>query len=359
MKEVLEKYHSEGLLYKQVHPTLPLTIWNYTPRVQYGEFKDKYKLWDDITKQTRGLVTDNEGNVVARPFKKFFNIEENQYTPTDKFDVYEKMDGSLGILFNYKGEWVMATRGSFTSEQSVKGFELLQKYDYQKLNKSYTYLFEIIYSKNRIVLDYDFEDLVLLGVINTEDGYEFDLHNNKEYNVRLSNTIKNLGFRIVQKFDGIKDYSTLKNMIPDNREGFVIRFTNGDRIKVKGEEYLRLHKIMTDLSTTKVWEVLSEGGNFNDFLNTVPDEFYERIKQYEGNLKYAFYQVSEYCGKSHDYFRYGKYNDKEVEPTKKEFAEHVMKNVHPPYRPVMFSMWDKKPYDHLIWKLLKPKFEKL
>jgi hypothetical protein len=47
------------------------------------------------------------------------------------------------------------------------------------------------------------------------------------------------------------------------------------------------------------------------------------------------------------------------EPTKKQFAEHVMKNGHPPYRSVMFAMWDRKPYDQLIWKLLKPKFMKL
>ena len=127
MNEILNKYYEEGLVYKQVHPTLPLTIWNYNEKVQY-EGK-----WDEITIQTRGLVTDNEGNVVARPFKKFFNIEENKHTPTEEFDVFEKMDGSLGILFNYNGEWVMSTRGSFTSEQSVKGFELLKKYDYQKL----------------------------------------------------------------------------------------------------------------------------------------------------------------------------------------------------------------------------------
>lgn len=358
MKETLERYYEEGLLYKQIHPTLPLTIWNYTPTVQYGQVNDRYKLWDDVTIQTRGLVTDNEGNVVARPFKKFFNVEEQRFTPTKQFDVYEKMDGSLGILFNYKGEWVMATRGSFTSEQSVKGFELLQKYEYNKLNKSYTYLFEIIYSKNRIVLNYDFEDLVLLGVINTEDGYEFDIHNNKEINVRLVNTIKNIGFRVVQKFDGINDYSTLKSMIPDNKEGFVIKFSNGDRIKVKGDEYLRLHKIMTDISTTKVWEVLSNGGNFNDFLNNVPDEFYEKIKSYEKDLRYSHFSISEYCGKLHDGFRYGKYGDKE-EPTKKEYAEFVMKNVKEGLRPVMFYMWDKKDYSSVIWKLIRPEFRKL
>ena len=49
-------------------------------------------MWDEITLQCRGLVTDNEGNVVARPFKKFFNIEEGKHTPTEEFEVFEKME---------------------------------------------------------------------------------------------------------------------------------------------------------------------------------------------------------------------------------------------------------------------------
>ena len=143
--DILNKYHEEGLLYKQVHPTLPLTIWNYSEKVQYES------LWDDVTSQCRGLVTDDKGDIVATPFKKFFNIEEGKHTPTSEFDVYSKMDGSLGILFNYDGEWVMATRGSFTSDQAIKGMEMLSKYDYSRLNKGYTYLFEIIYDDTRIV----------------------------------------------------------------------------------------------------------------------------------------------------------------------------------------------------------------
>ena len=95
--KLLHKYESEGLLFSQKHPTLPLTIWNYSDKVQYEG------LWNETLLQCRGLVTDDEGNVVARPFKKFFNLEENKHTPTSKFDVYDKMDGSLGILFNYKG----------------------------------------------------------------------------------------------------------------------------------------------------------------------------------------------------------------------------------------------------------------
>ncbi len=137
----LEKYYQNGLLHKQTHPRLDLTIWNYSPKVQYE------RLWDDITLQCRGLVTNSKGEIVARPFKKFFNYEEHKPgdLPNEDFEVYEKMDGSLGILFYYENKWIMATRGSFTSEQAIKGTEMLKKYPLDKLDINNTYLFEIIY----------------------------------------------------------------------------------------------------------------------------------------------------------------------------------------------------------------------
>jgi T4 RnlA family RNA ligase len=348
MLKVLEKYYNDGLVYKQVHPTLPLTIWNYSEKVQYES------LWDDITLQTRGLVTDDKGNVVARPFKKFFNIEEGKHTPTSEFDVYAKMDGSLGILFNYEGEWVMATRGSFTSDQAIKGMEMLSKYDYNRLNKGYTYLFEIIFANNRIVCRYSFEDVVLLGVIETSTGYEVNIYDG-ENDVRLRNLINNLGFQVVKKYDGIKDYSVLKGMIRDDEEGYVVRFSNGDRMKVKGEEYLRLHKIMTNVSTTAIWEVLSSGGNMDDLLKDVPDEFYKKIKEYVKQLRYQYWSVQEHAGKYFDNL-YESY-DREL-PEKAKYAEWVKqfdKHLHP----ILFRMYDNKDYSSYIWKLIKPDFKKL
>ena len=353
VNEILNKYHDDNLVYKQIHPTLPLTIWNYSEKVQYDN------LWDDITMQTRGLVTDDKGNVVARPFKKFFNDSEKKHTPTPDFDVYEKMDGSLGILFYYEGEWVLATRGSFTSDQAVKGFEMLQKYEYQKLHKDYTYLFEIIYKENRIVVQYPYEDLILLGMIHTKTGYEVDLYGEGS-DVRLKNMINNLGFKVVRKYDGINDYSVLKGIIKDDEEGFVVRFSNGDRMKIKGEEYLRLHKIMTNISTTAVWEMLSEGRDVLELLKDVPDEFYKKVKSYVADLNYNYYRYNEYAGKIHEYFRYGKYGDRDPEPSKKEFALHLEKSeVHPKVRAICFAMWDRKNYDKMIWNYIKPEFRKL
>ena len=341
---LLDDYTKRGLLFKQKHPTLPLSIWNYSPEVQYSQ------KWDEITLMCRGLVTDDRGNIVAKPFNKFFNIEENRHTPTEDFEVFEKMDGSLGIVFKYNGEVIYATRGSFTSDQAKWMANYGKEYNFQDiLVEGHTYLFEIIYPENRIVVNYgDQERLVLLGIINTETGEELSYDD-----------IIMVPWDIVKKYDGIRDYSELKGKIDNNAEGFVVRFSNGDRMKIKGEEYLRLHKVMTNVSTTGVWELLSNGGDINEFLKDVPDEFYKKVKEYADRLKYGYYQVSEHCGKSHNYFRYGKYGDREVEPTKKEFAQHVLKNGHPPYRAVMFAMWDGKPYDKLIWNILKPTWKKL
>lgn len=341
MLEKLNKYYEDGLLYKQVHPTLPLTIWNYSEKVQFEN------LWDEVTLMCRGLVTDNEGNMVAIPFQKFFNIEENRFTPTENFEVYEKMDGSLGIVFWYQGQWIVATRGSFTSDQAIKATEILDKYNKDIMFRHLTFCFEIIYPENRIVLDYgDDEKLVLLGTFD-KDGKEVDIDMWSQY-----------GFDVVKKYDGIKDFKELKSMIKDDQEGFVVRFTNGDRIKVKGVEYLRLHKIMTNMSTTAVWECLKNGDDIETILKDVPDEFYEKIKSYVRDLRYSFFQISERAGKLHDGFRYGKYNDKDPEPTKKEFAEFVLKQQKV-LQPVMFAMWDKKNYDEIIWRIIRPEFKKL
>lgn len=344
--EVLNKYYEDGLLQKQTHPSLPLTIWNYTPKVQYEN------LWDEITLSCRGLVTGDSGEIVARPFKKFFNIEEAKYTPTSDFEVYEKMDGSLGILFNYAGEWILATRGSFTSDQSIKGRELIEKYDYKRLDKSYTYLFEIIYPENRIVCTYDFEDLVLLGMIKTASGNEANIHPGNG-DVRIYNLLSNIGLNIVKKYDGIEDYHSLKGIISDTNEGFVIRFSNGDRIKIKGEEYLRLHKIMTNLSTTAVWETLSNSGNIEDILVDVPDEFYERIKEYSDSLKKSFSMLD------NDYkmiFKAIKNKEAEGSWNRGVFAAYATMYKHPS---ILFHMLDNRDYSHVIWKLLKPEFRKL
>ena len=341
MLEKLNKYYEDGLLYKQVHPSLPLTIWNYTEKVQYEN------LWDEVTLMCRGLVTDDNGDIVATPFQKFFNIEEGKFEPTEKFEVYEKMDGSLGIVFWYRGQWVVATRGSFTSDQANKAREILKKYNTDIMFRHLTFCFEIIYPENRIVLDYgNDEKLVLLGTFD-KNGKEYDVEMWREY-----------GFDVVKKYDGINDYKQLKEMVKNDQEGFVVKFSNGDRVKVKGVEYLRLHKIMTNVTTTGIWEYLKNGEDVMDLLKDVPDEFYKKIESYIKDLRYTYFQISEDIGKRFDYMMYGKYNDKEPITDRKEFAEWVF--TQPKHMSgILFRMFDKKDYSEIIWNLIRPEFKKL
>jgi RNA ligase len=361
--QILNQYVKDGWVERNDHPSLPISIYNYSRKTQY-EGK-----WDDITLKTRGLVLDTEGNVIAKSFDKFFNYEElvgNKWVeskiPNEPFEVFEKMDGSLGILFNYEGEWILATKGSFTSDQAVRGMEILKKYRYERLIKGFTYLFEIIYHENRIVCNYDFEDLILLAVVDNKDGYELKIHDDNVHleGIRFRNLYNNLGFKVVKKYDGIEDYNTLKSMIDSNSEGFVVRFNSGFRMKIKGEEYVRLHKLLTQLSTYDIWEHLKEGRDVMELIDRVPDEFDKWVKSQVSALNYGHFTVSGYCGKAHDYFRYGKYNDVDPEPSKKEFAEHLKKVVDPNLHAIMFAMWDGKreKVNDLIWKLIKPKYSK-
>ena len=346
---ILNKYISDGLVVKNDHPTLPISIYNYSRTCQYEN------KWDEITKACRGLILDQEGNVIAKGFDKFFNMEEHnpEEIPNEPFEVFEKLDGSLGILFWYQGKWMLATKGSFVSEQAIKGREILMKYNFEPIPKGYTTLVEIIYPENRIVCGYgDEESLVVLSMINNSSGKELD-YTSLLY---ISNETR---MAVVKKYDAVNDYKTLKSLISKDREGYVIRFRNGFRMKIKGEEYVRLHRILTGFSNVDIWEYLKDGKNIDELLDRVPDEFDKWVRTTIKDLRYGSYQLRERAGKLHDGFRYGKFGDVDPEPTKKEFAEFVMKQEEVLHA-IMFAMWNKnnEKVDEIIWKLIKPKYSK-
>ena len=346
---ILKNYIDKGLVVKNDHPTLPISIYNYSRTCQYENS------WDEITKQCRGLILDDEGNVIAKGFDKFFNIEEHksEEIPNEPFEIFEKLDGSLGILFWYQGKWILSTKGSFTSEQSVRAKEILNKYNFEPIPKGYTTLVEIIYPENRIVCDYGNEEsLIVLSMISNASGKELD------YSGLLSIS-EETKMPVVKRYDGINDYKTLKSLISKEREGYVVRFRNGFRVKIKGDEYVRLHRILTGFSNVDIWEYLKDGKDINELLDRVPDEFDKWVKTTIRDLRYGCFQLRETAGKLHDGFRYGKFGDRETEPSKKEFAEFVMKQQEVLHA-IMFAMWDgnNDKVDEIIWKLVRPKYSK-
>lgn len=368
MLKLLDKYLSEGLVNKQNHPDLPLFIWNYSEKVQYEG------LWDENIILCRGLITNDTGEVVVQPFPKFFNYEEvvnKEIIPwnSEYFYVQEKMDGSLGILFYYLDRWILCTRGSFTSEQSIRGMEILQKkYQLDNFIKEVAYLVEIIYPENRIVVEYPGEKISFLSCVYNRSFVSGVENDNNELNWQTTLALFNsIGIdqedivktNIHEKFSP-EFYTELKSKEENNKEGFVIRFYPSNfRIKIKFDEYVRLHKIMTNISTKTIWEVLKNGENIDLLLKDVPDEFFEKIKNYETYLKRSFRRINYFCTGKHNIFRFGESNDKSPEPTKKEYAEFVKNSVTKELHSIMFLVWDGKDTTEAIWKILKPEYEKL
>jgi len=335
--ELINSLIKDKYISRRKHPSEDLWIYNYTPSAAYD------RKWNDITLMCRGLVLDINYNIVARPFRKFFNIEElsPEIIPNLPFEVYEKMDGSLGIVFFWKNKWLLSTRGSFESEQAVKGQDLLNKYDLSILDPKYSYMFEIIYKENQIVCKYDFNDLVLLAAINNESGDELDIHSGYFDN----------SFNVVKKYNGITDFYKVKELNGENKEGFVIKFSNNFRMKIKFDEYKRLHKILTRITNVSIWEYLCKGDDINILLEKVPDEFYDWLKNTIDELKYRYMTVQEYAGKCFDNLCENLNNEL---PNRKEYALWVSKQekiIHT----ILFRMYDKRDYSDLIWKIIKPK----
>jgi RNA ligase len=252
--------------------------------------------WNTFTLISRGLILDLKNKkVIATPFIKFFNYGEleagSKSIIEPEFTVTEKMDGSLGIMFYYEDKFRFATAGSFISEQAAWAeMWANEKMPLDKIDKTNTYLFEIIYYANKIVVDYDFEGLVLLSIYDSyglEYNYEqikwessyMNVHHAAQYDFKDMNSI----------------LDTAKTLSKDN-EGYVIRFKSGMRIKIKGEEYVRIHRILSKVTPLAIWDAIVAGDDLIEVRLELPEEmekdFDKIIYIYEQNLRSFIKEVT-------------------------------------------------------------------
>lgn len=251
-ESILQEHINNGLVSAKRNPDDDLTIYNYTPKAQYS------RTWDDVTRNCRGLIVDDEGTITARPFPKFFNYGETdlydeEITPDTEVVAYDKLDGSLGIVYwDKKGQPQVATRGSFTSVMAEHASERIKELLIPHF-ENVTMLVEIIYPENQIVLDYKGrDDLFLLGGVHIPSG---QFLSPLDVFTEIRGVFPDGGFKyLAQDYREIKTVQdALNNLNRTNREGYVLHTDAGTMIKVKQDDYLAMHKAVFQTSKRTIW----------------------------------------------------------------------------------------------------------
>lgn len=330
----LARLKAEGWLKMARHPDADLMIFNYTQRCQYE------KHWTPETLACRGLILDGAGGVVARPFGKFFNYGDPAGPPLpvgEPYTVTEKIDGSLGIAYELDGETFIASRGSFDSEQAVEGTRMLRDHDLL-IEGHRTPLFEIIYPENRIVVDYGTRRaLVMLGAIDKKTG--------------LDAPVPFWTGGVIEHY-GELPVDDLAALAAPNSEGFVVSFKSGVRVKVKFDEYVRLHRVVTGINARSVWDAMRQGDDLDALIEGIPDEIFQWVQTTRAQIQDHFDEVRQESEIA--FHARPKGMDRAETAAWFKGAAEAPAHVRGPNLAVLFSLLDRKPYLDLLWKLVKP-----
>lgn len=245
--------------------------------------------WNNLAKNSRGKVFNiNTFEIVSYPFNKFFNLNEVEETNIDRIreilnnaeyvSVTDKKDGSAIIVTNNKGNIIINTNGEFNNNQvnlATKMLEEKYSYFYKNIPEGYTFVFELIHPKNRIILDYGNEETLYLLAI--RDLTTFKLKTYEEL-IQFSSEYK-LDITESFVFTNLDDFMDKAfNETQDIKEGWVFRVISGSEdviFKLKYAEYFKLARMKSKPSLKKVYELLLKD-TLDDVLANADDE----IKNY-------------------------------------------------------------------------------
>lgn len=329
-----------------------LILFNYN---LFAQIEGK---WSWFERVSRGLILNRiTGEVVARPYDKFFNWSENHTPKPGRHNreikaITEKVDGSLNILYRKDDEYKIATRGSFSSDQSRWGEELLHnKYNFKKINNNVipndtTLLFEIVVPQNRIVVDYGSEEcLCLIGARNRHTGTHYGF----EWRRAIA---EQCGFRPPTSFDSLieeanRSISYIEDYVKDwtwEQEGVVVEFSNGSFWKFKSPEYCRVHKILSTINFKNVLEAF-KAGTLDDTLSLIPEHYQEEVNNIVRDIRDTVVMtrqgIQQWYHQATRELPWGF--------TRKQYAEWVMQYC-PGMQHYMFARLDNKELLPLIFK---------
>ena len=322
-------------------PPYSLSIKKKDTRIlfKYSQINSDFSL--EIVREARGLILeDKTWKIVCYPFKKFFNYGEAYADEIDweTAKVTSKEDGSLIKIYHYNGEWRVGTNSTIDAEDAVlnspyyRNFrELFDvaanncKFDFDRLDPNYTYLMELCSCHNTIVVPYNEPKLFHIGTRNniTCEEEEVDIGIEKPKEWALSS---------------LNDCIAMAATFDFTREGFVCRDKNYHRVKVKSEDYVRVHRLANNGSITleraidlirmnELEEFLVYCPQYTDFINDVRHRFNKFYSDIYFNVNMALIEKMN-C------------------ETRKDFAAVVKTFKYPM---VWFKVYDTKSFDIDAW----------
>lgn len=224
-----------------------ISIFNYRLS-NYNDFKNNSAF------DARGLtyVFNSDGSLYKRYLllHKFFNlnqVEETQYSLIKDYrikSIYNKEDGSVASFIRLpNGRVIAKSKMSFESDQAVGMMRLynsnkeLKDFVNWSLDNDLIAVFEYVSPQNRIVLKYSNEELILLRLRDNSTGEYLDLSNysDKIGSIRVAPSGVSTLDELVELSHSVED-----------KEGWIVEFTNGLFIKIKTVWYRNLHSIYTE-----------------------------------------------------------------------------------------------------------------
>lgn len=234
-----------------------------------------------IRRECRGLIFNKRGDLVSRPFHKFFNVGERPETGLssvnfeDAHQLLEKEDGSMiRPLVDPKGVLYLATKMGVTdiAEDAAKLLSRRQA-DFLRHDmvwRGLTPIFEYVSPTNKIVLNYEEPKLILLAVRNNLTGEYLNVP------VPFFDKVVAHGSVETKPEDFVE---TIRKL--EGREGVVIRFNDGHMIKVKADEYVRIHKVKDRIREDRHIADIIVHEEVDDLISILDEVDVKRIRDYE------------------------------------------------------------------------------
>jgi T4 RnlA family RNA ligase len=260
-----------------------------------GAFQQEKDFYAAIRRECRGILFYPDGSIMSRRLHKFFNVNERDETAAHTIDlskphvIMEKLDGSMitpvftaaGIRWGTK---MGITEVSMQAEEFVARKPQYEEFARLCEKDGLTPIFEWCSRKQRIVVDYPEDRLVLIAIRNTVSGEYLPYH------VLLANAARR-GIDLVHATVG--NTTNMEHLIAETRamedaEGWIIRFDDGQMLKIKGDWYVRIHKVKDNLTHEKNVIDLIINEKSDDVKAMMLDEDRKRFEEFESKFWQGF-----------------------------------------------------------------------